>query len=633
MIAEALLLPIAIPLASGLASLLVPDRAKGAKECMALLASGANLAVAIALFGSEARLDIPWAPEWGIDFSFRLYRFSGFIVLAAALFGLAVALYSWAFMKGKSKLRQYYACLLLTLSQVNGAVLADNLAVMLIFWESLLLTLYGMIAVGGPGERREDGRSGPRGTAIKAFTIAGVTDLCMMLGILIVWKLTGTLSMSELRVRGEGLGALAFVLLMIGAISKAGSMPFHSWIPDAAIDAPLGFMALVPASLEKLLGIYLLSRIVLDFYALEPGSWLSLLLMIVGVTTIILAVLMALVQKNYKKLLSFHAISQVGYMILGIGTCVPAGMIGGIFHMINHAIYKSGLFLTGGAVERQAGSADLRELGGLGRDMPVTFACFLVTAASISGVPPFNGFFSKELVYDGALERGWIFYALAALGSFLTAASFLKLGHAAYFGKSRSPRARDGARIKEAPLGMLLPMVAAASFCIFFGLFNPLPIDGIIAPTVAASGAGALHSDAFAAEVFSGWPRSVLLVAATLGILLLAAANHAYGARRSGSALGAADHIHHAPLLRPAYGAAEKGLLDPYDIGMRIAVLFARLCAAVDRAVDWFYEVAVAKTVALISRGACLIHSGNYSRYILWSLIGALALMAWMSLT
>ena len=260
---------------------------------------------------------------------------------------------------------------------------------------------------------------------------------------------------------------------MIGAISKAGSMPFHSWIPDAALDAPLTFMAFVPAALEKLLGIYFLARDLprlLRHRARAPGF--SLLMMIVGCATIILAVGMALVQKNYKKLLSYHAISQVGYMILGIGTALPVGIVGGLFHMINHAMYKSGLFLTAGSVEKQAGTTDLEKLGGLARRMPVTFACFLVTAASISGVPPFNGFFSKELVYDGALERGWIFYALALLGSFLTAASFLKLGHAAYLGQALARRTR---RSRKRPGRCSCPMLAIAALCVLFGVYNPCP--------------------------------------------------------------------------------------------------------------------------------------------------------------
>jgi NADH-quinone oxidoreductase subunit L len=621
---ELILLPIALPLAAGLLCFLIPDSARRAKEGFAILATAVNLALALFLFGREARFCYPWASEWGIDFSFRLYGFSAFIILAAAGFGLAIALYSWSFMKGKAHQRQYFAYLLLTLAQVNGAVLADNLAVMLIFWESLLLTLYGMIAI-GPGK-------GAGKTAIKAFTIAGITDLCMMLGIVIVWSIAKDLSMSSLRVAPEGLGALAFVLLMIGAVSKAGSMPFHSWIPDAALDAPTAFMAYVPAALEKLLGIYFLSRVVLDFFALSPGSWLSLLLMIVGAATILLAVLMALIQKDYKKLLSFHAISQVGYMILGIGTCVPAGMIGGIFHMINHAIYKSGLFLTSGAVERQAGTTDLRKLGGLGRKMPVTFAVFLVTAASISGVPPFNGFFSKELVYEGALERGWVFYAIAALGSFLTAASFLKLGHSAYFGESRGEEPAQAAGVKEAPVSMLIPMLAIACLCVFLGLFNPLPIDWIIAPIVASSAITSSGGESIIGA-FSGWPKSPMLVAVTLAVLALAALNHRFGVRRSGSALGAADHIHHAPLLRQAYDAAERGSLDPYNIGLGAVRLFARLCVLIDRGIDWFYEKAVVAVTMSLSALSCRIHSGSYSRYILWSLAGIIAIIAWMAST
>jgi len=206
---------------------------------------------------------------------------------------------------------------------------------------------------------------------------------------LILWQ-TGTLSISELMGRSLStetwpLG-LAFVLLMVGAISKAGAMPFHSWIPDAASDAPLPFMALMPGAMEKLAGIYFLTRVSVQLFHVASG-WASTLMMVVGACTILLAVLMALVQKDFKRLLSFHAISQVGYMILGIGTGIPVAIAGGLFHMINNALYKSTLFLTGGAVELQAGSTDLRQVSGLGKKMPVTLGCFLVAALSISGSP------------------------------------------------------------------------------------------------------------------------------------------------------------------------------------------------------------------------------------------------------
>jgi formate hydrogenlyase subunit 3/multisubunit Na+/H+ antiporter MnhD subunit len=403
---------------------------------------------------------------------------------------------------------------------------------------------------------------------------------------------------------------------MAGAMGKAGAMPFHSWIPDAAIDAPLPFMAILPASIEKLLGIYFLARISLDMYALVPGSWVSTVLMIVGGATILLAVMMALVQKDYKRLLSFHAISQVGYMILGIGTALPIGIVGGIFHMMNHAMYKSCLFLTAGAVEKQAGTTDLEQLGGLGRAMPVTAVCFLVAAASISGVPPFNGFFSKEMVYDAALESGWVYYAVALLGSFFTAASFLKLGHAAFFGPA-SDRTRG---VREAPVAMLIPMIVLAGLCILFGLGNGIPLHGLIEPAVGPA--------VTAGHTFAGFPPRMLLVELTVAVILLAILNHVLGVRRTGRGLGAVDHIHHAPVLSPVYAVAEKGQLDPYTIGRHVMRGVSAGLWGVDRAIDWVYETLVVKASHGLSRAGRALHSGNVNRYVLWALAGAVILVA-----
>ncbi|MFA6079238.1 MAG: proton-conducting transporter membrane subunit, partial [Candidatus Omnitrophota bacterium] len=373
-----LLLPILIPLAAGVIALLA-NKIRGLKEGVSLIGTAANLLVAIALFKANIIFSAPWAGA-GFEFLLRCYQFSAFIILAVAAFSFLVTLYSCVFMRDKAFANQFYAYLLISIALINGAVLADNLILMLFFWEGMLLTLFGMIAIGNKGAFK---------TATKAFIIVGICDLCMMIGIAATGYLAGTLTMSKISLSIAGLGGMAFVFMMIGAISKAGSMPFHSWIPDAAVDAPLPFMALVPGAFEKLLGIYLLTRISLDMFKLEHNSWVSTMLMTIGAITIIAAVMMALVQKDYKRLLSYHAISQVGYMILGIGTLVPAGIVGGLFHMINNALYKSCLFLTGGSVEKQTGTTDLAKLGGLGKKMPVTFICYLITAAAISGVPPF----------------------------------------------------------------------------------------------------------------------------------------------------------------------------------------------------------------------------------------------------
>jgi NADH-quinone oxidoreductase subunit L len=612
-----LILPILIPATAGVFALVLPSRERGLLPgVIAVLASAAELVVAVLLFPLDISYTIPWL-GYGVEVSLVLSRMSAFILLATAGFGILISLYATSFMPtqagprgadaaGWKRARRFHAWLLFTVALASGAVLANNLVLFLVFAEGLLLTQFAMISAGP---------SRPYATAIKAFVIVGISDLAMMLGVMLTGRLAGTLTMSAIRLPLDGLGGAAFILLMVGAIGKAGVMPFHSWIPDAGIDAPLPFMAILPASIDKLLGIYFLARISLDLFELTPGSWVSTVLMIVGAVTILFAVMMALVQKDYKRLLSYHAISQVGYMVLGIGTAVPAGIIGGLFHMVNNAMYKSCLFLTGGAVEKQTGTTDLQKLGGLARRMPVTAIAFIVAAVSISGVPPFNGFFSKELVYDGALERGWIFYAAALIGSVLTAASFLKLGHAAFFGKP-SDETREA---KEAPWPMLIPMIVLATLCVIFGVANQLPLGSLVQPAVGKKVTGGAS--------FAGWPASALLVGLTLIALTVAVLNHIFGVRRTGRALGAVDHIHHAPGLTQVYSVAEKGLIDPYFIGRWVVKGISTALWGVDRAFDWIYETVAVGAAQGISRIARFFHNGNVNRYVLWSIVGAAAVV------
>jgi NADH-quinone oxidoreductase subunit L len=574
------------------------------RQVAAFLAAGLSLALAVALFKGDFSYTIPWLGD-KVEFSLRIYQFSGFIMLAAAFFVFLVVLYSLQFMKGKNLQGQFYAYVLLCAALANGAVLADNLLLLLFFWEGLLLVLFGLIAIG---------RAGAFKTATKAFIIVGISDLCMMIGIALAWQQSGTLTISAINLSLTPLSAFAFIMLMIGAISKAGSMPFHSWIPDAADDAPLPFMALLPAALEKLLGIYFLTRISLDLFKLAPGSWISVFMMSIGAITIILAVMMALIQKDYKRLLSYHAISQVGYMILGIGTCVPVGIVGGLFHMINNALYKSCLFLTGGAVEKQTGTTDLHYLGGLRFKMPITCACFLITAASISGMPPFNGFFSKELIYDAALERGMVFYLAAVVGTFLTAASFLKLGHAAFFGKERS----ELKGVREVSASMFIPMIVIALACIVFGVFNYLPLNNLIQPVLGERLEG--HS-------YAGYHVNVILALITVLVLASAFIHHIVVAKMKGAALKAADDIRYAPGLSQVYDLAQRRFFDPYDIGLKAMNLFSRTLWYLDQGIDWIYNSFAPGVGYGLSKGIRMIHTGYYPVYISWALVGMFAVL------
>ena len=602
-----LFLFILVPSISGLLIFLLSKSARSASRILGLLAGSVNFLIAVFLFHKEMTCSIPWA-GFGMDFSLRLNHFSGFIILAAAFFSLLVVIYSLKFFKDKNNSSQFYMYLLVSLSFVNGAVLANNLILLLFFWEGLLLTLFGMIASGGKAAFK---------TATKAFVIVAVSDLCLMAGIALTGYLAKTLVISEINLPLGSLGSLAFILLIIGAISKAGSMPFHSWIPDAAKDAPLPFMAIFPAALEKLLGIYFLARICLEMFKLNPDSWLSIMLMSVGAITILLAVMMALVQKNYKRLLSYHAISQVGYMILGIGTALPIGIVGGLFHMLNNAVYKSCLFFTAGSVERQAGTTDLDKLGGLIKKMPWTFILFTVAALSISGVPPFNGFFSKELIFDAAKERGWVFYVVAVAGAFLTAASFLKLGHAVFLGKMP----QEHKAVKEAPASMLMPMGILVLVCVVFGVFNYLPLNNFIQPILG---------DKLAGHSFTGSPSSAVMVFISVIVLLGALIHHLIAVKIQGSALKAADHIHHAPGLSVLYHWAEKKYFDPYEVGIRLIHKITRILWGIDRLIDWVYDSLVFNLTSAFSRAIHKIQAGYYIIYVVWSLVGAFIVMSFV---
>jgi NADH:ubiquinone oxidoreductase subunit 5 (subunit L)/multisubunit Na+/H+ antiporter MnhA subunit len=247
--------------------------------------------------------------------------------------------------------------------------------------------------------------------------------------------------------------------------------------------------------------------------------------------------------------------------------------------------------------------------------MPITFACFIVAAASISGVPPFNGFFSKELVYDGALERGTVFYLIAVAGSFLTAASFLKLGHAAFLG----PRNADHDKVREAPQAMLIPMLAIAGLCVFFGVYNAYPIDQLIVPILPEH---LLAEAKQAGAHFSGWPTNPTLMVMTGAALIGALINHLFGVKLNGGGLHAADHIHDSPGLKWVYERAERRWFDPYELFMTASQSFARVASRVDRANDWLFGASgrLAQVASRCVRGA---HTGNTSAYIVWSLVAA----------
>jgi NADH-quinone oxidoreductase subunit L len=614
-----LLLPILLPAVLAVVLLLLPRTLRLLRDLLAVGGAAVLVYYAFVLFGvKDLRYTVPWL-GLGIDFDLRLYHFSSFILLALAGFLILIAVYTTVKMKDAPRGREFMAYVFLTAAFANGAALANNFVPLVFFWEGLLVTLYGMITIGG---RPASGR-----TAVKALLISGFCDFAMILGIGLLWTVAGTATMSEISVEPTGLAAAAFVLMMIGAAGKAGAMPFHTWIPDAAVDAPVTFMAFLPAAFEKLLGIYLLARVSLDFFKIRPGSPMSIVLMIVGAVTIVLAVLMALVQKDLKRLLSYHAVSQVGYMILGIGTAIPIGIAGGIFHMINHAMYKSGLFLSAGSVEHRAGTTELKKLGGLRRDMPLTAFGFTVCALAISGVWPLNGFVSKEMVFHGALETGYSVFAIAAwIGAIFTFASFLKAGHSVFFGE----RTREVPEVRESQPAIVLPILVLAGLCILFGVYNKLPLTLFIQPILAGHAEAGAHLD------FSSHALAVFNPVALISIacLVLAFLLHRHGFLKTGrKPYLASEPIHNLPVVHQAYDLAERRVFDPYEQGVKVLQgLSTVLFKAIDRPIDFLFEKVVTVTGEKFTGILRKAHNGHYANYLAWCLAGLIILAGVISL-
>jgi formate hydrogenlyase subunit 3/multisubunit Na+/H+ antiporter MnhD subunit len=514
---------VTLPVFLGILLFFVPEKFRTIKGIIALLVSIITGYLTIVIYSSGNQLHqlnelsngstlfvfgFDLLHDAGRYMAFNCDNLSKLIILFISLFTILILLYSLVYIKDK-RVRNYYPYFLITLGCAYGAVVSDNLLLFLLFWGILGITLYKLIQ--GADEESS-------ATAKKTLILIGASDSIMIIGIAIIWKITGSLSMGGISLpTTNALSVVSFLALLTGSFTKAGAFPFHTWVPDYAKSAPASSSAYLPASLDKLLGIYFLARITTGIYILD--HWMTLLLLTIGVTTIIIAVMMALVQHNYKRLLGFHAVSQVGYMILGFGLGSVIGIAAGLFHMINHALYKSGLFLSAGCIEYRTGKKDIDDLGGLSKAMPVTFFASLIFAMSISGVPPFNGFASKWMIYQGIIDFGsgtgianklWVVWlGLAVLGSALTLASFIKLIGGIFLGRRRP----EFAEVREVPVIMWIPLVILAMFCIFFGVFS----TNFIVPKLFMPVSGAFQFKGF---WNSSFVSLLVLISIILGIIL-----------------------------------------------------------------------------------------------------------------
>lgn len=420
---------------------------------------------------------------------FTVDAMSAFMEVITALVGFSVILYSMVADKERSNLEQYYTLFLLLICSVMGMVTTGDLFNFFVFIEISSMASAGLVAY-----RVEKGRAIE--AAIKYFMVSTIAAIFFLFAIAILYGQYNALNIAMLaeRLQFTLLDKIALILIVMALATKCGAVPMHFWTPDAYTLAPSSVTAmLVVTSQASLYGLF---RFVFTLYHLHLNYvMIGWFLIIIGVLSMVIGVTMAIPQKDVKRLMAYHAISQTGYMLLGVGVGLAVlgdstqltrfgiiAMEGGIFHIINHAMYKGLLFLTAGAIIFRIGSRDMNRMGGLGHSMKYTMIFFIIGALSIAGIPPFNGFASKLLIYESVYLFNPFLAIIAMVVSILTLASFVKVFHSIFMG----PPLPEYSNVKEAPLPMLIGMGILALGILLFGLFPQTVIDTLVHPATAA---------------------------------------------------------------------------------------------------------------------------------------------------
>lgn len=488
MISNSLLLFVFVPLVTA-ALLPVFERAwKGLVDFLAI-------AVAIALFSLTlsrigplqiyGSLTVNLSELLEFAQTFYLDWLSLVLLLVINGIGLMALIFSIDYMKHYGAKGRYYALFLLMMAGMNGVVLAHDLFGLYLFMEVAACSSYALVAYGLGRDELE--------ASFKYLLLAAAASALILLGIALVYVRTGNLDMKLVSnainistYQGDKAVIFIALLFLTGFGLKAALVPFHAWLPDAHPSAPAPVSAMLSGVLIKASGIYALMRIMYNVIGIQAIPRLGYTLMGLGMLSLVVAALLALVQTDYKRLLAYSSISQIGYITFALGIGTPLAFVGALYHLLNHATFKSLLFLTSGATQQATGTRDLNQMGGLTKRLPLTGTTSLIGSLAISGVPPFNGFVSKAVIVIAALNAGWntgealyYFYGAVAAGfSVLTLAYFLKLQRKAFFGKLRA----ELANIREVGLAMGLPMVLLSVACLGLGVAYPWLYRGLLQP-------------------------------------------------------------------------------------------------------------------------------------------------------
>src|SRR5579863_1438164 len=393
--------------------------------------------------------------------------------LMGTLLGAIVLLYSIGYMAHDRAASRFYATMLVFIAGFVALVYSANLFLVYLSWELIGLCSFSLVGFWFKQKEAVDG-------ARKVLLMTHVAGYGLLSAILILYFRSGTAIWTDPAI-AHSFSTSVFLLMLVALMAKSVQVPLHTWIPDA-MAAPTPVSSLLHAACYVTAGVYLAAR--MRSFGVWPPAWNATLIAFATVTMIV-GVMYALVQSDLKRMLAFSTVSQIGYMLLGIGIGTPLGIMAGLLHCLNHGFFKGGLFLNAGAVQHAAGTRDMNELGGLGQPMPTTFLCWLVGVGNMAGIPLMSGFVSKWMLYAAALQAGWAMPAVIAwivsLGTVFVCA---KATSAVFLG----PQTNATRDAHEVSLSMRCAMVAMACGSVVLGVAPQIAVVYFFRPMLAALG-------------------------------------------------------------------------------------------------------------------------------------------------
>ncbi|MDR2427034.1 MAG: complex I subunit 5 family protein [Endomicrobium sp.] len=570
---------IIIPIVCAAIVFLIPEKYKRYKDIFFIAVAVFNLWAVCFYFTKNIFIFCAGA---AFDFSFSVImsRFSELLLVISAVFVLLASIFAVNNMKNNPKSPLLNAGMLLAVSFVNGAVITDSLIFLLIFMEAMAIPFVMMILSSENDNKK---------LAVKAFTITAIADLFLMMGIGFIYSLAKTMNMSEVSLNLTGLLPItAFVCVIIGAAGKLGVMPFHSWLPEASEKTPVSFMVFMATAAEKILGIYIL-YVALKMFGVENGNCVTYILMGFAAVSAFVSALMSNSQKSFKKMLAYTSISQGSFMMIAMLTALPIAVAGAVLHLLAHTIYKSCLFFIAGIID------DSKTETVSYKKNPYIFLCFILAIASFIGIPFFAAFYSKEMIYEGALHLGVVWHIIMVLVTFFCSSAALKWLGKIFF--------NNDDEFFEYPLTSMIPVLTTAFLCLLCGIFRNIP-EAIIQTVIP------FPSEENANLIL------IIVSSSALGIVFI---NFIIGHKKYKNGLG---------FVKPIISSLgidklnENENADPYNMAMSIYDYFAEASFSFDKALNWVYDIAFVKPVLFCSQQLDKVHNGSLSRYILWALCG-----------